>query len=452
MPDISTYNKYFDFWSSLIDYFISNNEKYKLDLADNYDDNSTIILTYLRNKCKQYLSFDKKLCDSFDRFLRDSKSINKSHISQDNIYRLLFILDIESADAAQYFCIDYAHTNALSVRHYNDFVVLCGINIQCSYQDIYPYLLDADKLRAFDIAPKKLEYNVTSFMYNNIFSNHTLIHSLEQMSDYLNNPANMNQFALTRNSAYLWLFDFANWLMFSPDNWKAFFNAYPDFKPLNSDFFTETDWEVFCNNTFNHGVSPEIHNALVEFYFSGTKEARIISTKQLTTISDDDDMKPLYKTRSTTLHSHFLEKFGLAWYDSNDRLSEDEINALAIVFPNIFMTYNSYNDLFHRRKRNNISSGTVLLCSLPYVSLERDPAYDNDEYVIEFSDKKHFIDSCNYILLETGCARLNYKAPFDRLLIDTYDETYASAADLNPDDFRTEYIVRLRNNLRLFIS
>lgn len=122
-------------------------------------------------------------------------------------------------------------------------------------------------------------------------------------------------------------------------------------------------------------------------------------------------------------------------------LTQEEINQLITIFPDVFMNYGLFADLVSRRRSLDVPSGTYLLHLLLTIDTQ-----DTD-----LTTPKGFIDEyLNHYLNNAGFPSLNTSKGFDKLVIDTYFETLEESlsTDTN-DDIREKLLFKLREYLKM---
>lgn len=149
-----------------------------------------------------------------------------------------------------------------------------------------------------------------------------------------------------------------------------------------------------------------------------------------------------------TMMEYYFSLFGLQLPDSDDVLSEDEIVRLSEKFEDVFMSYQNFCLLVQRKRPVDISSGVFLLGLLKKL-LTEDADTEHDFYV-NFLDPDELWDIIGDILIYFGFPVLNPDCdPFDRLLMDVYDETLREHPNVTNSEFQRLYITSLRHYLRL---
>lgn len=146
-----------------------------------------------------------------------------------------------------------------------------------------------------------------------------------------------------------------------------------------------------------------------------------------------------------TIQSYYNNMFEMHSLDGDigdNFLTQEEINQLIPLFPDVFMNYGLFADLVSRRRSLDVPSGTYLLHLLLTIDTQ-----DTD-----LTTSKGFIDEyLNHYLNNAGFPSLNTSKGFDKLVIDTYNETLKESlsTDTN-DDIRQKLLFKLREYLKMY--
>ena len=192
--------------------------------------------------------------------------------------------------------------------------------------------------------------------------------------------------------------------------------AYLD-NPENTAFFSRT-----CNTQY----LALFDDVQLEVLYSGTQEELVRMYINYGTLERE------------TIQDYYYSLFGL---------SEEEIMTLAGLFENVFMSYDNFCLLVQRKRPVNVSSGTFLLGLFKKLYTEEEDT--EEDFYANFLDPEEFTEVINDILIYFGFPILNPDLdPFERLIMDTYEECLSSHADLSNAEFQQAFTDCVRDNLK----
>lgn len=183
---------------------------YVQDLFDKYQDHLPASFTDddLLKALKK--SADKRLLpkeyDTFRKAVTALRNGTAATLKHENLYRLCFVLNLDSDIQAQLLFSCYLHCNELSARSLDEFIILSSLKLQLSWEETCKIRRKYHgQIQAQPISPSSLCEGQTEEIYKKII--HDKIQTINDLWDFLNAPENMNFFAKTRNTQYLALFD-----------------------------------------------------------------------------------------------------------------------------------------------------------------------------------------------------------------------------------------------------
>ena len=186
--------------------------------------------------------------------------------------------------------------------------------------------------------------------------------------------------------------------------------------PENLDFFAKT-----CNTQY----LALFHDVELQTLYTGTTEQRI------RLFTDYGDPEP------ETMRSYYASLYPI---------SEEQIFSLSCLFPNVFMSYDSFCQFVQRKRPVNISSGLFLLSLL--AKLRTDDEEAMEDFYVDFLDRDEFTDMLNDILTYFGFPVLQPDLdPFERLVLHTYNECLDMHSDITNSEFQDEFLDMLWNHL-----
>lgn len=442
-----------NYWDNIKQYIIDRN------IFDISSDDNDIILKSIKESGQAILG------DSYESFRKFISNYSKNQFhsfSRKNLYCLIFTLNIDNINEAQYFCKSIVHQNELSARSLEEFIILCGIKLGLPYSDINNiFITYSDKIQTMPISPSNVQYGKTTELLN--FTIVDNINSIEDLYSYLNNENNITFFARTRNTSYLMLFDEIGWELWDSIEWREFFKFYTKYAPTNYLNYTDEEWDSFILDLNNDGISNEMIKDLIIYCYTGPSNACInahldefykrksiehkkAKKKILDQFKSNYDKLANPRCELKDYYKQRFSSFGL--YINPDKpeqfLTEEEIKILSNnrEFSTAFLSYKTYQNLYKRNRNVEISSGIFLL------SLIQKNSSLDDEYPLDFSDPDDFIDRCNEYLYEGGFPSLNTKNNFDKLFIDTYNQTVTMYPDEDSETTKELFLHSLILNLK----
>ena len=319
-------------------------------------------------------------------------------MNRENLYRLFFVLGLDSDTEAQDLLMNYLHQSELSARSLDEFIMIAALRIGLSWEETRAVRVRyAERIAAQPVSPSGVCEGQTAEVYYKVI--HDRIHSIEDLSAYLDDDENMDFFARTCNTQYLAL-------------------------------FSDVQLEVIYNG------SPEEKILLYSDFGSLERE---------------------------TMQDYYYSLFGMAENagpgsdaGSGDGLSEAEIMSLAGLFDNVFMSYDNFCLLVQRKRPVNVSSGTFLLGLFDKLLTEDEDS--SEDFYVNFLDPEEFTGVINDILIYFGFPVLSPELdPFECLIMDTYEECLSAYAGDNApavsnSEFAQIFTDSLRGNLRLLAA
>ncbi|MDE6026291.1 MAG: hypothetical protein K2G45_12675 [Lachnospiraceae bacterium] len=481
--DINNYLSNYSSWNSLRNYII---ETLNLNLELNSDQETIdkIVIKSIREKSKDIL-LDESEVSTFDKKIRDYKNNNQKSLSfeRTNLYRLLFVLEIDDMNEIFSFCRNIIHQQELSARSLDDFIVLCCLKLHISYRD-YLKLNKSyeDRIKKMRLADKTLVYHITNEHKDYGIATINSIDALEKYVD-----EHIDEFARTRNTTYLMLFSCVSWKAWEEQEWINFFNIFSEDAPENYKSFTMEDWCDFANDGF--GISNELMTKLIFVTYNGLIFDEFIDDEHITAYIiqkykedyEKDCDRPYNKRKYDTIYKilekyrkdiqgikkslsikdYYLRVFSLA----QNGLSEEQINILAgksSPYRNAFMTYDSYRDMYLRKSSSEIKQGVYLLSYIhhydtvqgDYMCDENLGEYIPEEHICDLFNPKGSLDEqfryINYIMAFGGFPELNENDMFNKLFMDVYKEVMTDASENeSPAELKMIFLTKLSDYLKL---
>lgn len=124
---------------------------------------------------------------------------------------------------------------------------------------------------------------------------------------------------------------------------------------------------------------------------------------------------------------------------NDGKLTHEEVDKLSEIFPDIFLSYDVFIKVVNRTRPEQLSTGTMLIILLNSMDPE------------VFEDKQNFIYQLNTNLINAGCALINDRSLFEKVILDAYDYAYEEFTKESTDDVKTTMFETVRSALRTFI-
>ena len=195
------------------------------------------------------------------------------------------------------------------------------------------------------------------------------ISSLSDLKDYISSDLN-TYFARTRNTQYMAFFNYIDWESYDPDQ------------------------------------------KVSKFILSTWDDEKIKSRHERTFNFENEDE---YTDSSRGNH-----------------LTREDLEVLSEVFPDAFLSYDTYRHLMLRERPVSISYETMLIVLINDGSPEQewnDCSTDSWEYelfqnqALNFTNEEEFKNTLDFFLENAGCAHLNTNIGFDMLILDALHDT-----------------------------
>lgn len=202
MLNISDYCVPGTIWPGIVSYVQNHPDKYPQIPAESFSDDD--LLHLLKKNAKSVLPANEY--DAFRKAVTALKKRTAGSLKKENLYRLCYVLSLESDTQAQNLFLNYLHQNELSARSLDEFILIACLKLQLSWEE-------TSKLRkayqqqilSQPISPDHLTEGQTAEAYRTVIND--MIHTKEDLILFLDNPDNLSFFAKTRNTQYLALFD-----------------------------------------------------------------------------------------------------------------------------------------------------------------------------------------------------------------------------------------------------
>lgn len=394
----NTYISPINIWSS-IDAFVSKNiHQYIDELSEMELEPNT--LKIIKTNAKRI--FDSKTYDSFRKCIDGVYNKKHATFSRKNALLLCFALNLNDIDSFNNILQNHLHENELSAKSIDEFIIICGLKLGIGYSKINELLIKYKEI--IDDAPTaslKLIEHQTDYIYDEVINSR--INTLEDLINFFEQPSNLAFFAKTRNSHYFALFN-------------------------------DIEWDTFVR--LHRGLPADDIQDIINYHLEKYTNAYI----------DDKNAKE-------TIKSYYLGLFSIVSWDEDiynkpikNALTESDILALTKIYPGIFLDVDTYSKLIKRIRPIDISSGTYLIKILEEINPNDD--MDDPDYFLDFTDYNDFLGQINEFLSEAGFPVLNEYNNFDKLILDTMQDTLNENAGLTSLDMKNAFFQLLRERLK----
>lgn len=202
MLNISDYCTPPNQWRGIGRYVQDHIEMYSHALTIPFTDEE--LLKLIKKNAKTALP--PKEYDSFRKAVTALKKGTAHSLKKENLYRLCFVLGLESDTQAQNLFLNYLHQNELSARSLDEFILIAALKLSLSWEDACAVRQDYNaQIAAQPVSPDTLREGGTAEVYYSAL--HQQIQTREDLVNFLDNPENLRFFSKTRNTQYLALFD-----------------------------------------------------------------------------------------------------------------------------------------------------------------------------------------------------------------------------------------------------
>lgn len=177
--------------------------------------------------------------------------------------------------------------------------------------------------------------------------------------------------------------------------------------------------------TIQDYLDPDKHPEHLEFF------AKTRNTQYLALFDDvpkdfthnrADLIEQRQHSNPLSVSGYYNRLFGIHSNDGDiieNYLTRNEITALSTIYPDVFLSYETFGKLVARTRNEPISAGTYLLHLL--VTIE---SSDQDRrHGIDFTKKNKIFEYINSAMLDAGYPSLNEANAFDKLVMDIYTKT-----------------------------
>lgn len=195
-------------------------------------------------------------------------------------------------------------------------------------------------------------------------------------------------------------------------------------------------------------LDPVVHPDHVDF-FAKTRNTQYLALFDDIRIDFDHNRAELaeqkHKSNPLSVKGYYTRLFGIKSLDgdlSENYLTKDNFPRLIKLYPDVFMTDQTFEKLVKRTRNEPIASGTFLLHLL--VTME---SSDNDKrHGIDFTQANKVINHISATMLEAGYPILSESNPFDKLVLDIIDQVCAKG--LSSEGSRMVILQVLRNTIK----
>lgn len=407
MLTVENYLETFRMWPKIVQYVLDHSEKYPLvPMNDKITTSEQQVLKTLKNlSLKRLKPYSEH--DTFRHALESLYKQTTTYLSEDNIYRLLFVLKLPDDTAASKLLTVYLNTNDLTARNIEHFTIICALRLHLSWKQTRDLMKEhIDTLFEQPPASKNIVEFQTYDFYQRIVS--SKIHTKNDLEKELSNELHRDFWAKTGNTRYFALFGSIQWNDFNSINLKR-----------------------------NSRANVKLYDMALAMAKS-CKEQHIITHKK-----------------------EYAKLFGLHSVDDtndiprNSFLSFEEIHTLSQIFPTVFLTWGTYCDLL-KRKGKDVPQGTYILRMLSEMDpgptkkqtmMKKHTPYREEEYV-DFTNREAWLSAIDNYLIGAGFPIFQPSYGFNKLVLDVYDETLSENPNSESPVIKRLFFEKLRFYLK----
>lgn len=202
MLNLSDYTLPQNIWNGISRYVRDHFDKYQDNLSVSFTDDD-LLKTLIKSASKRLLP---KEYDTFRKAVTSLKKGTAATLKHENLYRLCFVLNLDSDIQAQDLFLNYLHFNELSARSLDEFIIIASLKLQLNWEETCNIRRKYhEQIQAQPNSPSVLCEGQTAETYQQIINDK--IQTVDDLYGFLDVPENINFFAKTRNTQYLALFD-----------------------------------------------------------------------------------------------------------------------------------------------------------------------------------------------------------------------------------------------------
>ena len=217
-------------WPGICAYVARHRERYSFPLPESLQNNNTRIeslqrvplaaplqkdsligspqedalLAMLKRNAKAVLPANEY--DTFRKAITALKNGTAFSLKKENLYRLCFVLRLDSDTQAQDLFLNYLHQNELSARSLDEFILISALKLGLSWAEASGIRSHYQaQISSQPISPAMLREGDTAEVYHSVIQER--IHTRNDLTHFLDDAENLAFFAKTRNTQYLALFD-----------------------------------------------------------------------------------------------------------------------------------------------------------------------------------------------------------------------------------------------------
>ncbi len=189
-------------WPGIFSYIQDHIKSYSDSIT--YDFTDEDLLKMLKKNAKEILS--AKEYDTFRKAITSIKKGTAGSLKKENLYRLCYVLKLQSDTQAQNLFLNYIHQNELSARSLDEFIIIASLKLGLSWAETCEIRNTYDtQITSQPLSPGTLREGDTAEVYYSVINEQ--IKTREDLILFLDDTENLGFFAKTRNTQYLALFD-----------------------------------------------------------------------------------------------------------------------------------------------------------------------------------------------------------------------------------------------------
>ena len=261
MFDIARYTTPVSAWNGLYLYVQDHPLIYRGLMPESFSEDE--LLKVIKKQARDVLSTGEY--DSFRKAITTLRKGSAVSVRKENLFRLFFVLHLQSDIEAQDLLMNYLHESELSARSLDEFIIIAALKLQLSWQetgmirDKYALLIAEQP-----IAPGEITEGQTAEVYYSVINEK--LHTADDLFEYLDHPENTAFFAKTCNTRYLALFDDVQLEVLYNGSNEEFIRMYTNYGSLEQETIQDYYYSLFGMSGQEPGLSEKEIMALAGLF------------------------------------------------------------------------------------------------------------------------------------------------------------------------------------------
>lgn len=261
MFDIARYTTPLSAWNGLYLYVHDHPLIYRGLMPESFSEDD--LLKVIKKQARDVLSTGEY--DSFRKAITALRKGSAISVKKENLFRLFFVLHLQSDIEAQDLLMNYLHESELSARSLDEFIIIAALKLQLSWQetgmirDKYALLIAEQP-----VAPGEIAEGQTAEVYYSVINEK--LQTVDDLFEYLDHPENTAFFAKTCNTRYLGLFDDVQLEVLYNGSQEEFIRMYTNYGSLEQETIQDYYYSLFGMYGQDPGLSEKEIMALAGLF------------------------------------------------------------------------------------------------------------------------------------------------------------------------------------------